>query len=317
MWKILKILKSNLVWSIPCSMGMGLAFGYFFDSSWLKGAVVPLTILMIYPMMATIDIKAVFLRCSCKLQIVAQLINFIIIPLVGVGIGKIFLQDSPILAFGLLLIALLPTSSMTISWTGFAKGNVNVAVKMSIIGLIVGPLIAPVYAKLFMGQVITMPLSKVFGQVGVIIFVPMVLGYMTQLLMVKKYGSDSFRDNIKPKFPLLATLGVVGIIFVAIALKAKLIISNPQIILKLLPPLFLLYIFNYLLSSVIGKIFFSKSDSIALVYGTVMRNLSVALAITLVVFGKQGSEVALIIAIAYLMQVKSAAWYGKFSDKIF
>jgi len=51
--------------------------------------------------------------------------------------------------------------------------------------------------------------------------------------------------------------------------------------------------------------------------GTVMRNLSVALAITLTVFGKQGTEIALIIAIAYIIQIKSAAWYVKYTDKIF
>ena len=35
----------------------------------------------------------------------------------------------------LLLAGLVPTSGMTISWTGFAKGNVAAAVKMTVIGL--------------------------------------------------------------------------------------------------------------------------------------------------------------------------------------
>jgi hypothetical protein len=35
------------------------------------------------------------------------------------------------------------------------------------------------------------------------------------------------------------------------------------------------------------------------------------------VFGKEGSEIALIIALSYVIQVKSAAWYVKFTDKIF
>jgi len=49
-----------------------------------------------------------------------------------------------------------------------------------------------------------------------------------------------------------------------------------------------------------------------------MRNLSIALAIAITVFGdEQGSEIALIIAMAYIIQVQAAAWYVKLTDKIF
>lgn len=54
-----------------------------------------------------------------------------------------------------------------------------------------------------------------------------------------------------------------------------------------------------------------------IVYGTVMRNLSIALAIAMGVFGEQGSEIALVIALAYIIQVQAAAWYVKFTDRIF
>ncbi len=48
-----------------------------------------------------------------------------------------------------------------------------------------------------------------------------------------------------------------------------------------------------------------------------MRNLSIALAIAMTVFGKQGAEIALIISMGYIIQVQSAAWYVKLTDKIF
>jgi CBS domain containing-hemolysin-like protein len=34
-------------------------------------------------------------------------------------------------------------------------------------------------------------------------------------------------------------------------------------------------------------------------------------------FGKEGSEIALIIALAYIIQVQAAAWYVKFTDRLF
>ena len=48
-----------------------------------------------------------------------------------------------------------------------------------------------------------------------------------------------------------------------------------------------------------------------------MRNLSIALAIAINAFGKQGASAALVVAVAYIIQVQSAAWYVKLTDKIF
>jgi predicted Na+-dependent transporter len=67
----------------------------------------------------------------------------------------------------------------------------------------------------------------------------------------------------------------------------------------------------------LAKIWFKPADGIALVYGSAMRNLSIALAIAMMVFKESGSEIALIIALAYIIQVQSAVWYLKFIDKIF
>ncbi len=44
-----------------------------------------------------------------------------------------------------------------------------------------------------------------------------------------------------------------------------------------------------------------------------MRKLSVALAIAINAFDERGTDVAL----AYTIQVQSAAWYVKFTDRIF
>jgi CBS-domain-containing membrane protein len=48
-----------------------------------------------------------------------------------------------------------------------------------------------------------------------------------------------------------------------------------------------------------------------------MRNLSIALAIAMTAFGSEGSEIALIIALAYIIQVQAAAGYVKFTDRLF
>ena len=72
-----------------------------------------------------------------------------------------------------------------------------------------------------------------------------------------------------------------------------------------------------MISTVAGKLFLPRGDAIALVYGTVMRNLSIALALAMSAFGSASSDAALVITLAYIIQVQSAAWYVHFTDKLF
>ena len=112
-------------------------------------------------------------------------------------------------------------------------------------------------------------------------------------------------------------IGVLGIVFVAMALKATTITAQPGMLLSIFIPLLILYGLNFAVSTLVGKTLFGRNDGIALVYGTVMRNLSIALAIAINAFGEAGANAALVIALAYIIQVQSAAWYVKFTDKVF
>ncbi len=317
MWSIISKITKNLVFAIPAMMVFGFLYGHYFDSTMLKNLIVPFTFLMVYPMMVTLKIKKVFEGGDTKAQLLTQLINFAVIPFVAFGIGKVFFPDKPYMALGLLLAALLPTSGMTISWTGFAKGNLEAAVKMTVIGLTLGSLATPFYVQFLMGAHVEINIINVIKQIGFIVFLPMAAGYITQQSLIKSYGQKGFQEKWAPKFPSLSTLGVLGIVFIAIALKAKAISHSPQLLLYIFLPLISLYGINYLLSTFVGKFLLPRNDAIALVYGTVMRNLSIALAVAINAFGAAGSDAALVICIAYIIQVQSAAWYVKFTDKVF
>ncbi|MBE7384780.1 MAG: arsenic resistance protein [Leptolyngbya sp. SIO1E4] len=318
MWKILGFIQKNLVWSIPAFMVAGIIVGALTNPAPLKSLIIPLTFLMVYPMMINLQIQKVLSGGDYTVQLLTQLINFGLIPFFAFGMGRVFFADKPLVALGLLLASLLPTSGMTISWTGFAKGNISAAIKMTVIGLILGSIATPFYAKWLMGAVVAIPLASIFKQIIIIVFLPMVLGFITRISLVQIVGADKYNKTLKKKFPAFSTLGVLGIVFVAMALKAKDIVSNPLVLLSFLVPLAILYTGNFLLSTLVGKVFFKRGDAIALVYGTVMRNLSIALAIAMTAFGEeQGSEIALIIAMAYIIQVQAAAWYVRFTDRIF
>ncbi len=321
MWKFLIKINKKLVVAIPVMMAAGFVFGINVDPAAvkkLKALIVPLTFLMVYPMMVTLNIK--HLRegtKNLKLQLTTQFINFAIIPFIAYGLGLIFFPGQPYMALGLLLAALLPTSGMTISWTGFANGNMGAAINMTVIGLTLGSLATPFYVQALFGAKVDVDLMLVAKQIVVIVFLPMALGYLTRQWFVKKYGQQEFKKTWAPRFPSLSTIGVLGIVFVAIALKARTIGGNPAILASIFVPLLIIYSINFALSTLWGKIFFDRGDAIALVYGTVMRNLSIALAIAINAFGAKGADTALVIAVSYIIQVQSAAWYVKFTDTVF
>jgi ACR3 family arsenite transporter len=317
MWKILGYLQKNLVWTIPAMMLAGLATGYLWPAVPLKSTIVPLTFLMVYPMMVNLQIEKVFCTVGLRCQLVTQVVNFGLIPFIAFGLGRLFFPDTPLIALGLLLAALLPTSGMTITWTGFANGDLNAAVKMTVIGMVVGSVATPFYVKSLMGAVVEIPLFQVLGQIALIVFLPMVLGYLTQKGLIRKYGREVFQRDLGKRFPMISTVGVLGIVFVSVALKADSILAQSETLMLYCFPLALLYLINFALSTLLGRLFFPRGEGIALVYGTVMRNLSIALAIAMTVFKEAGAEIAIIIALAYVIQVQAAAWYARFSDRIF
>lgn len=310
-------LSKNLSLSIPLFLLLGLVAGLTLPTDNLSVLIAPLTILMVYPMMVGIKPRQLLAPGGNAVQLWALVLNFLFIPFVAFALGKVFFAEQPELALGLLLAALLPTSGMTISWTGFAKGNLPAAIKITIIGLFLGSVLTPFYVQFLMGSKIPMELLMVFKQVLLFIAVPLVAGQITRTLLVRKHGVEGFHKKYAPKFPPFSSLGVLGIVFVAMALKGPSLLESPSLIVRLFIPLLLLYAVNYVVSTIVAKNRLNRGDGIALVYGTVMRNLSIALALSMTAFGEAGAQAALLIALAYIIQVQSAAWYVKFSEKLF
>lgn len=89
------------------------------------------------------------------------------------------------------------------------------------------------------------------------------------------------------------------------------ILSEPQFLLSAVVVLIIFYLGNFLLSTLVGRWQFNRNDALALVYGTVMRNLSISLGIAVSAFGP---EAALVITLAFIIQVQGAAWYAKLAE---
>lgn len=314
-FNFLRTIKKNLIISILIAMILGLAVGYFFDVEVLKKAITPLTFMLVYPMMVTLNLGSLAQKGNVKLQVVTVILNFVLFPLVAFVLGLIFFSDNSSFRLGLLLMSLLPTSGMTISWTVMAKGNVNEAIRMVVIGLILGAMLTPIYITTLLGAEVNISMIKITTQIGLVVFLPLLLAYITQLVLKKQFGHETFHKKIKPIFPLFSILGVVLIIFTAMALKSKLLMKDPTILFDIIIPLVLFYAVTLFVPHLVGKLMFNKEDAIALSNATLVRNLSLALAI-LFIPGFGAGMAALLIAVAYVIQVQVAAYNVKLSHRI-
>ncbi len=317
MFKVLAHIKNKLVIYLPITMILAIIYGNFVDLTPFKTLVPTIVFFMVYPMMVTLRCKELFSKGNTKLHLVAQGINFIIFPTMGYLIGRVFFPGNTYIMMGILLMALLPTSGMTISWTGFAKGNVSAAIKMMVVGLILGSVLMPFYLNIFMGETSGIPFVKIINEIIKVVFIPMALGFITQKVLLKKFGKDRFQNEFKTKIPLIATAALVGIVFISTAMRAKVIVADPAMVVKIFLVLSASYAMAFLIVTIIAKSMFKREDGIALIYGTVMRNLSIALAIALSIFSTAGSEVALIVAVGFVVQIQGAALYLKLVDKVY
>ncbi len=311
-----KLIQGKLIIALPLSMLLGLIAGALFDVSFLKSWMLPLTFMLVFPMMVGFDIRALAQKGTLRLQLVAQALNFAFFPFVAFGLGLLVFPGQSALQLGLLLSALLPTSGMTVTWTGLAKGPVPVAVQLVLVGLIAGTVATPFYLDLLLGAEISLSLTETLMQMLYVVFLPLLTGAGLRALLIKMNGKQKFEADIKTAFPGISTLAVLLVVFAAIALRSKYIIGQPSLLWATFYPVAIFYLFNFVVVTLVGRFFFNRDQAIALVYGTVMRNLSIALALVLTFLGEAGGSAALVITWAYIIQVQGAAWYLKIADRV-
>lgn len=310
--KLYQFPQKYITLTVPFTLICGFIIGAIWDTSFLKPTILFATMTMIYATMIGLNFKELTSFKGAKVLIFSFVLNFLIIPLVAFGIGTTLLKNEPLMFAGLALSALLPTSGMTISWTMLQKGNVTLAIKLTVFGLIIGSLLTPWYLLAMVGQYVDINILETIRTILLVVFVPMILGQFTFKLLMKKYTKEQFQKNIKPLFGPLSVWGMLYVVFVSISMRANMMLGNLQLIVLAVLVLILFYGINYLISTFTAFYFFNREDGIALVNGTVLRNLSIAIGLAATSFG---AEAALIVTLAFIVQQQSITYYSRLSGK--
>ncbi|MGD9678655.1 MAG: arsenic resistance protein [Vulcanibacillus sp.] len=312
MTNLFKFISNYLIVFIIGSIILGLIYGIYLPTDNFKSFVYPVLFFMIYPMMINLDILCLGAGFkNFKPVGISLLINYTISPLIAIILANIFFSGSIEFAIGIYLISLLPTSGMTVAWTGLAKGNIMTALILVSFNLLLSIILLPIYMNFILDSSVSIDTMKIIEELIKIVVIPMVLGDLTRRFILKKWGKETFNKKVKPNLSGFSSIGVVLLIFFAIALKSKNIVSNWDQALIGIFVMGIYYVIILIISHVIGKKFLSYGDAIALVYSTAARDLTIALGIAIILF----KDSVLLIAVAYIVQAPLSAMYLKFIQK--
>jgi arsenite transporter len=271
--------------------------------------------LMIYPMMLQVDfssIKSVGRRP--KGLILTLVVNWLIKPLTMAFFAWIFFtkiyaaiitpdQAGEYIA-GAILLGAAPCTAMVFVWSYLTNGDPNYTlVQVSVNDLIILVAFVPIVGLLLGITDIQIPYDTLVASVVVFVVIPLVAGYLTHKLLIRKRGEEWFKQVFLPKFKPVSILALLVTLVLLFAFQGSNIIDRPLIILLVAIPLVIQTYFIFFITWFSGR-FLKLPHAIcspaAMIGASNFFELAVAVAIAL--FGLQ-SPAALVTVVGVLVEV--------------
>ena len=316
--KLQEHLNKWLLLYIVVMMALGVGLGYP-SAAWTKANQSLLSNLttvavffIIYPMMVNLKFESLIKAGkNIKALSLTVLYNFIWEPLLGWALAALFLHD-PLLTLGFLLVMVVPCSSMSIAYTGLAKGNIELATVAVALSFVLSIGAVPLWMMLFASQYqVVVPIKDMLMSILTVLIAPMILGYLTRLALVRWLGEKKFQ-KLQPLFPSLSLIGLYAIVFLIFFAKATMIVDKWVLVLELiLPNALFIGITLAVLTWLNRRLKLSYGDHMAVVFASTGKNNGTAIAIATVAFSPL---VAIPAAIMPIFQILFLVFYVKMAN---
>lgn len=314
--RIAKAVEKNLVVFVLVSIVAGVAFGWVSPAGArsLKSYTTLTLFIMLYPMMIGLRIEEVGKAAkNMKFIGLAMFFNFVISPLLAALLAYLFLHNRPDFAVGLILTGTVPCAGMVAGWTGYAKGNVALALVVVALSLLVSIVMIPIWMPILAGVYVHIDALGMFKEILIAVVVPLILGDLTRRAIIRLRGESGFAE-IKPILPGVSMLGMYFIVFISMALEANNILHNPQYFVIILIPLAFFYSTLFSSSVLFSRwLGFRYEDMVAFAYGVAGKNISIALALATIFFSPM---TVLVLALKPVIQIGFMATFLRLSDRL-
>jgi ACR3 family arsenite efflux pump ArsB len=305
------------------AMAVGLAAGYpLRDWSAQRtdsiGAITTGAVfLVIYPMMVNLRVEALAKAGKNVRGLALALVyNFVWAPAVGYLLARLFLHD-PMLSLGFLLVMVVPCSSMSIAYTGLAKGDVELSTVIVGTSFALAVVAVPVWMMVFAaGYDVSVPLGSMVASMLMVLIGPMVAGWLTRKVVVARRG-PAVMARLQPVFSAASMLAMFAIIFLIFFAKASMIVDRWTTVLLLLIPNALFIASTMALATWLNRCAgLTYAEHMAVVFASAGKNNATAIAIAATAFSPLVAVPAatmpifqIVLMIGYL---KAAPWLREY-----
>ncbi|OLS32518.1 MAG: hypothetical protein HeimAB125_08050 [Candidatus Heimdallarchaeota archaeon AB_125] len=292
------------IWIVIC-MAVGILLSLYAPSiaetidGWqVRGISIPIGIclfFMMYP--AMLNLKASELKKLAKnpKPIILTLIsNWIIAPFVGWGLARLFVPGNEQLMFAIILLASSPCTAMVLVWGYMADGNQEqnvITTSINTLTIMIG--YAPMVVLLSGISNISIDVVSLIISVAFFIGIPLILGIVTRVLIVRAKGEEWFKNKFVPVVGKISIVALLTTLVVLFSLNGNVMISNFNLLLLVSVPLLLGFIivvgYNLLITRFTKLAY--KEGVITVIIGS-SSHFEIAIATAIAIYGV-GSVAAL------------------------
>tara|TARA_B110000046_G_scaffold27519_1_gene27956 strand:- start:4599 stop:5627 length:1029 start_codon:yes stop_codon:yes gene_type:complete len=211
--------------------------------------VVILVWLMIYPMMVQIDFSSIKdAGKKPKGLMLTLFMNWLIKPFSMAFFAWIFFdqlysayitpeQASDYIA-GAILLGAAPCTAMVFVWSYLTDGDpAYTLIQVSVNDLIILVAFIPIVGLLLGLNDVAIPYETLFGSVIAFVVVPLLVGFLSRVFLIKIKGVDWFSNVFLPHLKPISILALLVTLVLLFAFQGKTIISNPFIVVLIAIPL--------------------------------------------------------------------------------
>lgn len=241
--------------------------------------------LVIYPMMINLRMEAVARAGrNVRALALALIYNFVWAPLIGLVLARVFLHD-PLLALGFLLVMVVPCASMSISYTGLAKGDLELSTVIVGSSFVVAAVAVPAWMMVFAaGYDVPVPLRAMIMSILTVLIAPMLAGWVTRKVLVRRRGPEGLA-RLAPVFSSASMIAMFVIMFLIFFAKSEMIVDRWRIVLLLMVPNALFMILTLGVGTWLNRrLGMSYAEHMAVIFATTGKNNATAIAIATTAF---------------------------------